>query len=360
MSAGVSGELGASLAAPDLLAARGTVREAGAFVTGACFSRDGRQVAFATGEGAVHVASADATGWREVAAHDGSVLALATDVTPGGFLSGGDDNRLCRIAADGTLAELGRGRRWVEHVASVVDGKSGWIASSAGKTVELRDAAGTLVRGYEHPSSVGGIAFDARGKRIAVSHYGGASLRFVNARADSPRLLGWKGSHLAVAIHPAGEAVVTAMQENELHGWRLADGHNMRMSGYPQKTHSLSFSRSGRWLASSGADSVVLWPFFGGGPMGRAPTELAQRPGVICRRVLFHPQQELVAAGFADGTVVLADVSTSRVLPVRVAHGADETETITALDFSPDGRLLAFGNQLGMMAIVDLSPSKEI
>ena len=30
--------------------------------------------------------------------------------------------------------------------------------------------------------------------------------------------------------------------------------------------------------------SVVVWPFFGGGPMGKAPTELAGGDGVICQR----------------------------------------------------------------------------
>ena len=56
------------------------------------------------------------------------------------------------------------------------------------------------------------------------------------AKTDNPRQLEWKGSHTAIAIHPDGDAVVTAMQENALHGWRLSDNQHMRMSGYPAKT----------------------------------------------------------------------------------------------------------------------------
>ncbi len=52
--------------------------------------------------------------------------------------------------------------------------------------------------------------------------------------------------------------------------------HDMRMSGYPSKPESLGFTRSGKYLASAGADAIVLWPFFGGGPMGKPPLELAQ------------------------------------------------------------------------------------
>ncbi len=345
------------------LGGRGTVRQAEGCITGCAVSRDSSRAAFATAEGVLHLAAVrtgDAA-WRQLEVHDGSTLSLAADTGPQDFLSGGDDHRLCRILGGDLSAppgqcvrELGRGRRWVEHVVSVVDGRTGWIASAHGKQVELRDAAGTLVRAFEHGSTVSGLAFDARGKRLAASHYGGVSLRFVQAKGDAPRLLAWKGSHLGVAIHPAGEAVVSTMQENELHGWRLADGHNMRMSGYPQKIRSMSFSRNGRWLATSGAETVVLWPFFGGGPMGREPTELAGVPGVLCERVAFHPQHEIVAAGHADGTVLMAELGSRRVLPVCDSQGS----AVSALSFSPDGSMLAFGTEDGRMTLVDLSASQ--
>ena len=141
------------------------------------------------------------------------------------------------------------------------------------------------------------------------------------------------------------------MQENALHGWRLSDGQHMRMSGYPAKTEALSFTRNGKWLATSGADAMVLWPFFGGGPMGKAPIELAGGDGIICTRVAAHPQQEMVAGGFADGLVVLAEINSSRILPVA-PPGAGP---VSALAWSPDGTQLAIGTENGFAAIIDLS-----
>lgn len=342
-----------------ILAERGAERQLGEHVIGCAIARDGRMAAFATAAGDVTLVARTAgndADWTTVPVHDGAVLSIAADAAPTGFLTGGDDNALRRVAADGTVTQIARGRRWVEHVQAWVnakgEAKSGLILSASGKQVELRDGSGERVlKVLEHPSTVSGVVFDAKGKRIAASHYNGASLWFVNAKVDTPRELVWKGSHIGVVLHPEGEALVSSMQENDLHGWRLSDGHNMRMSGYPQKVRSMAFSRGGKWLVTSGADAVVLWPFTGGGPMGKAPTELARVDGVFCTRVACHPQHDLVAAGYDNGMVVLAEIGSQRVLPIcEPGRGA-----VTSLCFSLDGGWLAFGTEGGTAAVVDLS-----
>ncbi|HYZ64077.1 MAG TPA: WD40 repeat domain-containing protein [Acetobacteraceae bacterium] len=329
-----------------LLRERGTTRELGEFVVGAAFA--GPLAAFALGDGTVRIAPPEGE-WTTLEAHDGAVLALAADER-GGWVTGGDDGKFRLVAPDRVEDIASFGSKWVEHVAVFADAKTHLLACTAGKSVHVF-SGGERLKSLDHPSTVTGIAFDAKGKRIAASHYNGCSLWFVQAKEDKPRVLEWKGSHIGVVLHPGGDAVVTAMQENALHGWRLADGQHMRMSGYPSKSESLSFSRTGRWLASSGADSVVLWPFFGGGPMGKPPLELAGGDGVLCSRVAFQPQQDLVAAGFADGLVVVADVASERILPLAPpGHGP-----VTALAWSPDGTRLAFGTETGFAALFDLS-----
>jgi WD40 repeat protein len=341
---------------PFLLANRGIHDILDGFVVGARFSRDNTSVAFALGDGTLRtVRPGEPASWSSVRVHEGATLALAQDVTPGGFVSGGDDGIFRRIAADGTVSEIAQfgPMKWVEHVASFPGekGKGALLACSVGKYAHLFDGEGQKLRDFSHPSSVTGLAFDTKGKRIGASHYNGATLWFVAAKADSSRRLEWKGSHTAIAIHPEGDAVVTAMQENALHGWRLSDGQHMRMSGYPSKSAALSFTRNGRWLASSGADAMVLWPFFGGGPMGKAPLELGGGDGVICTQVACHPQQEIVAGGFADGLVVLADVGLSRILPIAPPeHGP-----VSTLAWSSNGAWLAFGTEKGLAAVIDLS-----
>ena len=342
--------MGTVVSADHILETRGVAHDLGAFVVAASFARGGTSAAFALGDGSLRIAPRAGGEWRGVETHDGAVLALAADAGADGYLSGGDDGKLCRTGE--TAQEIaGFGMKWVEHVSSFADAKTGLLACTVGRQVHLFDGAGKRLKVLEHPSSVTGMAFDTKGKRIAASHYNGASVWFVASKTDNARKLEWKGSHTGIAISPDGENVVTTMQENALHGWRLTDGQHMRMTGYPGKTQALGFTRSGKWLATSGAEAIVLWPFSGGGPMGKAPTELAGGGNIICTFVAAHPQHEAVAAGFSDGLVVLADIGSARILPVC----GPGRGSVSALAWSGDGAHLALGTENGFAALVDFS-----
>ncbi|MFT8244797.1 WD40 repeat domain-containing protein [Roseomonas sp. BN140053] len=334
-----------------LLEQRGAGHELGAWVVGVAFGREGRSAAFALGDGRILLArTAEPKGeWREIAAHDGAAQSLVADCAEG-FLSGGDDGRLLRTTPEGEVSELAAFgmMKWVEHLATH---PSGVRAAAVGKQLHLLDGKGEKLKTLSTPSTVGGVALDAKGKRVVASHYNGVSMWFVASREGEARKLEWKGSHHAVAISPDGNAVVTAMQENALHGWRLSDSQHMRMSGYPGKTRSLSFTAKGRWLATSGSEAVVLWPFFGGGPMGKAPEEIAGGDGVLCSVVACHPQHEVFAAGFSDGLVLMAEIASGKIVPIAApGRGA-----VSALSWNAAGTQLAFGTETGFAALIDLS-----
>ncbi|WP_225197621.1 WD40 repeat domain-containing protein [Gluconobacter oxydans] len=340
----------------DLLTDRGGERRFESPVVHVVSARNGNSFAALTADGELVLIPRDRLrdpeSWTVVAAHDGG-LCLAQDCDPDAFLSGGEDGKLIRTFADGRSETLHEGRRWIDCVAST----TGHLAFSTGKQIEVRAAeARQTLKVLEHPSTVTGIVFDAKGKRIAAAHYNGASMWFVQAKVDTVRPFEWKGSHIAIAIHPGGEALVTSMQENDLHGWRLSDGHNMRMSGYPKQVKSLAFTRNGRWLATAGADAIILWPFFGGGPMGKAPAELARLPGLFVSAVCPNPKEDIIAAGYEDGTVVLAEIGggDQRVLPL--CSGQDTKRgKVTSLAFTPQGGSLVFGTEEGVLAAIDLS-----
>ncbi len=299
---------------------------------------------FALADGTVHRLD---NGHKSVNAHDGLLCAVpALDGRT--LLTGGEDGRACAVTADGGVRELaGIGRKWVTAIAAgprdavaFASGRTAWVVLPGGETKEI-----------VHPRSVEGLAFAPKGLRLAVARYNGATLHFP-AASGKPAELEWAGAHTAVTFSPDGNFLVTAMQENALHGWKLADGKHMRMAGYPAKVKSLSWSAKGRWLASSGAPAAIVWPFqTKDGPIGKAPAELGTRGDSMVTCVAFHPAEEILAIGYTDGMVLAARVADGKeVLLRRPGNGA-----VTAMSWDGEGRRIAFGTESGDCGVIDVA-----
>ncbi|HLL27811.1 MAG TPA: WD40 repeat domain-containing protein [Xanthobacteraceae bacterium] len=302
----------------------------------------GESAAIATGEGEVLVAGGNEA---LIKAHQGVILAAAGDGSR--IFTAGDDGKLVATDIDGKQEVLAAcGGKWIDQVAL---GPSGTIAWSSGKTAFVRTNKGE--RSLEVSSTVGGLAFAPKGLRLAIAHYNGATLWFPNADAK-PETLTWKGSHLGVLFSPDGRFLITTMQEPALHGWRLSDGQHMRMSGYPARVRSFGFSADGDWLATSGAQEVILWPFrTRDGPMGKEPLMLAPGPeDARVSAVAGHPQQAVLAVGYSDGMVILARLEDAAEVLVSRPGGAP----VTALAWRGDGRQLAFGTEAGKAGLLAL------
>lgn len=281
---------------------------------------------------------------RTVAVHDGAILSAASDGRT--IVTGGDDGRVVRTGADGTVSVVATDpkRRWIDQVAMAGDGTVAW---SAGKNASVH--TGKAEKSVELPSTAGGLAFAPKGMRLAIAHYNGVSLWFPNTAA-APEMLPWKGSHLNVLFSPDGKYVMTAMQEAMLHGWRLADRRDMRMSGYATKVRSMGFTAGGRWLATSGADQLILWPFTAkDGPMGKAPRMLAPAASLVVA-VACHPRQEVVAIGYADGMVLLVRIEDGAEIVAKTPGPAP----VTALAWDAVGTQLGFGTEDGQAGVVTL------
>src|SRR3954464_6223582 len=321
-----------------------TPLDAGAHVTGAAWLAD--TMAFALGDGAVLLARDGAT--HRVAAHpDGAILAAASDGVR--LVTGGDNGRIAVTGPDGstrTFAETSGA--WIDALALHPGGAVAW---SAGRRMTARDDKGRD-KTWEAPSTVRGLCFAPKGYRLAASHYNGATLWFPNLETK-PEFLEWKGSHLDVTWSPDGRFVVTSMQENALHGWRLLpDRGHMRMSGYPAKTRSLSWSFGGAWLATSGAEAAIVWPFASKeGPMGKAPHECGVRPARVSR-VAFHPSVNVLAVGYEDSCVMLIRLEDNSELLVRRAVPGNP---VTALAWDAKGQNIAFGCRDGAAGILSMA-----
>ena len=246
------------------------------------------------------------------AADDGALTRIG--VSGGGILCsvsdgkrivlGGDDGKLVLLDAKGETQVLATDakRRWIDNVALHSDGAVAW---SVGKTAFVQQPKGEP-RTLDVPSTVGGLAFAPKGFRLAIAHYNGVTMWFPNMAASKPEFLSGRDRISASASQPG----------RPLHGDDHARVGAARLAAGGHKAHAherLSEPRAldvlvpvgGKGLATSGADCVIVWPFVTkDGPMGREPGMLAPMPGKVTV-VACHPKNDILAAGYSDGTVML-------------------------------------------------------
>ena len=299
--------------------------------------------AFACADGTVHV-----LGGQTHEAHDGLTCAAAHGDA---LLTGGEDGAVRLVRANG-IETLHEGDDWIDALAS---GPRGALAWSAGRNATVRTPDGARHE-LAFERSVEGLAFAPKGLRVLAARYGAVEARYpLGGRTETYE---WKGAHLAASVSPDGAFLVSVLQENALHGWRLADGVDMAMRGYPAKVRDLSWSSWGkadRFLATAGATCAVLWPFDRGedrkrgpGPMGRQPLLLSERADSLTIAVACHPKDGATAIGYRDGMVMFARHGDgAEVMLRRPGKGA-----VTTLAWDRSGMRLAFGTEGGEAGIV--------
>lgn len=313
-------------------------------VTAALFDRSG--AVFALGDGSIRFE--DRT---RVEAHDGAVLCAAVHPSGEGLVTGGDDGQVVWSRRDEEPVVLASAKgQWIDAIDA--SPASGLIAFSHARTlvvIDTRDVG--FRREFAHERTVSGVAFEPKGRRLATSTYGGAALWYARIEKQQPAYLKWAGSHTGVAFSPDGAFVVTTMQDNQLHGWRLKDAKNLRMGGYPAKVRSLAFLANGQLLATSGAQGAVLWPFAGSnGPMGREASEIGFDDASLVNLVSARVEHGLLAAGLNDGRVWVAHPAAQGLNFVKADRGAG----IVALCLSPDADKVAWADEDGEAGVAIL------
>ncbi|MGA7998336.1 MAG: WD40 repeat domain-containing protein, partial [Bradyrhizobium sp.] len=96
--------------------------------------------------------------------------------------------------------------------------------------------------------------------------------------------------------------------------------------------------------------TVILWPFGSkDGPMGKEPAMLAPLQARVSA-VACHPKQDILAAGYSDGTILMVRIADGAEILVRRNGGAQ----VAGLAWNAKGTQLAFAAEDGEAGLLEL------
>jgi WD40 repeat protein len=265
------------------------------------------------------------------------------------FLSCADGRSITHLQPDGTSRNLPIEDHPVETLVPLSDGA---VAISSGGSL-VRFSLGECVSrdsivesGFHGPFSV-----SADGRWV-LRNDGGLTLGSMedpSSVADkvtdldtSEAVFSPDGNWLAAPLISGGLAII------EIAAGRI--GQVIRIPNYPTTVRSVSWDAASNLLATSGAYRIIVWPidqFSGdGGDLRSLPTGRTGLSPIDI--VAVNSSRPLVAAGHENGAIVVARPGSKDELLVRLPGG----DSVSALDWSRDGKSLAFATSSGQCGIL--------
>jgi WD40 repeat protein len=280
-----------------------------------------------------------ATRLRDFLGHSGAVTCLA--VNPGGdsLITGGEDKsvRVWEVASGKQLRSFQGHLTKVTAVATRPDGQQ--IASgSEDGAIRIWDigTADDHKALTEASDSLWAVAFSPNGKRVAAAGADKA-IRVYNPETGQleATLAGAKAAITSLAFFSDSNRLASVGGDKSVTIWDVDKKQVVnQLTGHDSAILSVAVSEDGKLLVTGSADSTVR----GFAPEDTKPLWTWKGRPAVCA-VAIHKGGKTVAAGLADGTLVMLNASGSSVK--EIATQAAHVAGVSCLAFSPDGLRLA-------------------
>lgn len=275
-------------------------------------------------------------------------ISLAADAH-GGFLGGDHAGGLFSIGKDGQIAEQASpGDGPIDCVAA--SPQSGLRACAIGQDILVYGARfDQPLASFRQEQAVSALSFDPKGKRLAAAHEGGLTLWQTDRPDGTAKTLPRAGAHTAIAWSPDNRFIAACAIDNTIHAWRLRDGADFNLSDMTASPTDLAWARKSRFLVSAGDSRVVCWPIGGTERKSHIHARKFGIPSdILVTGVACHPHNDTIAAGYANGAVLLYRFGKAGELFVK-GPGDGAVNTVA---WSADGRHLGVGTAEGFVAVV--------
>ena len=263
-----------------------------------------------------------------------------------GFLAGNEKGQLVRLSRAGEIADtIFAGEAPVTAFDRCI--ATGDIAILAGDRLLLRSDTAN-----DADIQLGGftptlVSLSPDGARLALAGPGRLEVRHRDGVATGPAIA--LPSHpISLAWSANGRWLAAGMKTG---GLILADvpaGRHAQLANFPAAVGALDFGASANALVAAGAYRIAGWSLdvppmedAASGALATGRTGLA-----IVEAVAIQPQGNLVAAGYANGQVIIARLGSPDEMMLRASG-----DPVTALVWTRDGQHLALGDALGNVAI---------
>ena len=267
------------------------------------------------------------------------------------FFAGGPDGRIMSVSATG---EVGNAGIRLDGAIVALDHSGGQrlTAASDGADVLLATASGGTTRLMRHGGGiVAALGFSTSGRQLAVCHGEEISVWTLVGEPNLARTIRFSDRPLAARWSADSEWIACPLASGGFGLARLADGKAGIVTDFPATVRAVAWSGRADALVTSGAFRIAAWSMKAPPLDGQTGGALVTgRPGlVVVEAVATHPTRPLVAAGFANGQIVVAQIGERDELLLRPSGGA-----VAALAWSADGRHLAAGTADGGASLITL------
>ena len=333
------------------------------------FNANSTAVAFACADGAVHLAAtadklspdmrirrAVDTGRLTIAPRDKPFLPLkaadfadgrSTPVVPHGttgFAFAKNTGRVNSLSPGGIAAHLpARAPGPITALASSPDGTT--IAYACGAQVFVTPAKVNAPVVMLVADTVTGLAFSPDGQTLAAAHHAGLSRWDMAAPSQTAALhTQLPGRPTSVAWRRDGAWIVTCLAEDGFCTVDVATGTANFHGNFPSPVRQADFGLSTGTVVAAGAFRVAAWALQDQGDVMTGKAGL-----VLVNAIATCPTRNLVAVGYANGLLSLAEIGKPSEILLREDTGAG----ITAMAWSGNGAYLALAGTDGSAALVE-------